>query len=131
MRLLTVECRSVLSTRFLALNPHGCVDFIYDSGGFNQYLDMLSAHISYWQSPSFATFVLLQLFSDFQKQAPTVVPTLASGEEGQTKAQQDVEGDGEDEKEDNDDSSSNDDSSNEEDARNKGFLAALLSSGIM
>lgn len=39
---------------------------------------MLSAHISYWQSSSFATFVLLQLFSDFQgeKETPTIVPAM-------------------------------------------------------
>jgi len=39
---------------------------------------MLSAHVSYWQSNSFATFVLLQLFTDFGngKEAPTIVPKL-------------------------------------------------------
>lgn len=64
--------------RFRALNPHGCVDFLYDSGGVNQYLDMLSAHISYWTSKSFAIFVLTQVFSDFesQKDLPTIVPKL-------------------------------------------------------
>lgn len=64
--------------RFRALNPHGCIDFLYDSGGMNQYLDMLSAHISYWTSKSFAIFVLTQLFSDFeaQKNMPTIVPKL-------------------------------------------------------
>lgn len=68
--------------RFRALNPHGCIDFIYDSGGYNQYFDMLSAHISYWQSKSFATFVLLQLFSDFEKQdeVATIVPSLEVNE---------------------------------------------------
>lgn len=49
--------------RFRALNPHGCIDFTYSSQNINQYLDMLGAHVSYWQSPSFSTFVLTQLFA--------------------------------------------------------------------
>lgn len=65
--------------RFRALNPHGCIDFIYSSGGI-QYLDMLSAHVSYWTSKTFASFVLTQLFTDFTQQgrAPTIVPRLVA-----------------------------------------------------
>lgn len=76
--------------RFRALNPHGCIDFIYSSGGI-QYLDMLSAHVSYWTSKTFASFVLTQLFTDFTKEdeAPTIVPRLVEGT--------DEEGEGEDE----------------------------------
>lgn len=43
---------------------------------------MLSAHISYWTSPSFSTFVLSQVFTDYssnstaEEPAPTLVPTL-------------------------------------------------------
>lgn len=46
----------------------------------NQYLDMLSAHVSYWTSKTFATFVLTQLLTDFEsdegRRAPTIVPAL-------------------------------------------------------
>lgn len=83
---------------FRALNPHGCIDFIYDSGGMNQYLDMLSAHVSYWTSKSFATFVLTQLFSDFTHpdDVPTVVPRLVTepgpqgDDDGDVDSQKDV-----------------------------------------
>ncbi|UZJ52696.1 hypothetical protein CBS101457_002016 [Exobasidium rhododendri] len=51
--------------RYRAINPHGCLDFIHESGGFNQYIDMLSAHTMYWSSENFANFLLVQLFGDF------------------------------------------------------------------
>lgn len=76
--------------RFRALNPHGCIDFTYSSQSINQYLDMLGAHVSYWQSPSFSTFVLTQLFAgpgfdegkseeeaqENKESIPTIVPEL-------------------------------------------------------
>ncbi|ODO01590.1 hypothetical protein I350_06410 [Cryptococcus amylolentus CBS 6273] len=49
--------------RFSALNPHGNVDFYLPSAGVSEYLDMLTAHLSYWTDPSFAAFVLAETFS--------------------------------------------------------------------
>ncbi|KAL8292387.1 hypothetical protein RQP46_000999 [Phenoliferia psychrophenolica] len=49
--------------RFKALNPRGCIDFYLPSEGYNQYLEALSAHGSYWYDQRFATFTLLSLFS--------------------------------------------------------------------
>ncbi|CEH12163.1 Phosphatidic acid-preferring phospholipase A1, contains DDHD domain [Ceraceosorus bombacis] len=74
--------------RFRALNPHGAIDFFFETKGFNEYLDMLSAHVSYWTSPSFSRFVLSQLWTDYagpeskrqdaseQEPPPTIVPQL-------------------------------------------------------
>lgn len=97
--------------RFRALNPHGCIDFTFESGGY-QYFEMLSAHVSYWTSKTFATFVLTQLLTDYTsaaaaRSAPTLVPTL------------DVdEGDGAEEEEGGEQSAGSDDSKgSEEDAR--------------
>lgn len=63
--------------RFRALNPHGCIDYVIESGRvyqvrrrtraplahrqFTQYIDMLRAHMSYWTSVPFANFLLRQL----------------------------------------------------------------------
>ncbi|OXC69532.1 hypothetical protein AYX13_01699 [Cryptococcus neoformans] len=49
--------------RFSALNPHGNVDFFLPSAGVNEYLDMLTAHLSYWTDSSFAAFLLTEIFS--------------------------------------------------------------------
>ncbi|KAK4702406.1 hypothetical protein P7C70_g3817, partial [Phenoliferia sp. Uapishka_3] len=49
--------------RFKALNPRGCLDFYLPSEGYNQYVDALSAHGSYWFDTRFATFCLLSLFA--------------------------------------------------------------------
>lgn len=45
-----LRCRGELMRllRFKALNPRGCLDFYLPSEGYNQYLDSLSAHGSYW-----------------------------------------------------------------------------------
>lgn len=71
--------------RFHALNPFGCLDFVLDSEGLSEYLDMLSAHNSYWTNEvsvcacqellvltpsflqSFNLFVLACLFTDESK----------------------------------------------------------------
>ncbi|KAK8843436.1 hypothetical protein IAR55_007093 [Kwoniella newhampshirensis] len=49
--------------RFSALNPHGNVDFYLPSAGVSEYLDMITAHLSYWSDPSFAAFLLAEVFS--------------------------------------------------------------------
>ncbi|RSH95396.1 hypothetical protein EHS25_000483 [Saitozyma podzolica] len=49
--------------RFSALNPHGNVDFYLPSAGVSEYLDMITAHASYWSDPSFAAFLLAETFS--------------------------------------------------------------------
>ncbi|WVW79053.1 hypothetical protein I302_101016 [Kwoniella bestiolae CBS 10118] len=49
--------------RFSALNPHGNVDFYLPSAGVSEYLDMITAHLSYWTDPSFAAFLLAEIFS--------------------------------------------------------------------
>ncbi|RXK37136.1 hypothetical protein M231_05587 [Tremella mesenterica] len=49
--------------RFSALNPHGNLDFYLASAGMSEYLDMITAHASYWTDPSFAAFLLAEVFS--------------------------------------------------------------------
>ncbi|KAE8222171.1 hypothetical protein CF319_g4589 [Tilletia indica] len=51
--------------RLNALNPHGRIDFVIPSDGLSEYIEMLGAHISYWTSSAFASFILAQTFSDF------------------------------------------------------------------
>ncbi|KIJ54720.1 hypothetical protein M422DRAFT_41955 [Sphaerobolus stellatus SS14] len=51
--------------RFAALNPHGTVDFQLNSEGtFSEYVDMLTAHTSYWKDPNLAAFILVELFAN-------------------------------------------------------------------
>ncbi|KAL7410798.1 DDHD domain-containing protein [Mrakia frigida] len=56
---------SLAEQRFLALNPHGSVDFFLPapSTSVSEYLDMISAHGLYWSDPSFAAFLLTEVFS--------------------------------------------------------------------
>lgn len=49
--------------RFSALNPHGNIDFYLPSAGVSEYLDMITAHASYWADGSFAAFLLTEIFS--------------------------------------------------------------------
>ncbi|WVR09184.1 hypothetical protein IAU60_006246 [Kwoniella sp. DSM 27419] len=49
--------------RFSALNPHGNIDFFLPSAGVSEYLDMITAHLSYWTDASFAAFLLAEIFS--------------------------------------------------------------------
>lgn len=54
---------------------------------------MISAHISYWTSAHFSTFVLTQLFADLtDRTTPTVVPEMAPpNEAGNERAQEEDE----------------------------------------
>ncbi|PWN47984.1 hypothetical protein IE53DRAFT_400894 [Violaceomyces palustris] len=91
---LLLEKLEQAERRFRALNPHGCIDFQLSSDGLSEYLDMLSAHVSYWTNDHFSTFVLTQLFSDWTSvETPTVVPHLErrgedGGEDGRDKGGQ-------------------------------------------
>ncbi|WVO15288.1 hypothetical protein L204_102944 [Cryptococcus depauperatus] len=49
--------------RFSAMNPHGNVDFFLPSAGVSEYLDMVTAHLSYWTDSSFAAFLLAEIYS--------------------------------------------------------------------
>ncbi|KAG8888357.1 hypothetical protein FRB98_007932 [Tulasnella sp. 332] len=51
--------------RFLALNPHGTVDYYLPSGigSFGEYVDMITAHSSYWSQESLAAFVMAEIFA--------------------------------------------------------------------
>ncbi|KZS90434.1 hypothetical protein SISNIDRAFT_475303 [Sistotremastrum niveocremeum HHB9708] len=50
--------------RFWALNPHGTLDFFLPSeGNISEYVDMLTAHSSYWGDPNLAAFVLSEIFA--------------------------------------------------------------------
>lgn len=49
--------------RFSALNPHGNIDFYLQSAGVSEYLDMITAHASYWADPAFSAFLLTEIFS--------------------------------------------------------------------
>lgn len=81
-------------SRFKALNPHGILDFTIESDGFNAYIDAIGAHMSYWTSPTFSTFVLSQLFlrqdenrgqTSIGDEMPSVVPELKAGEDKELK----------------------------------------------
>jgi len=51
--------------RFMALNPHGTLDFqLASEGSISEYVDMITAHSSYWQDPNLAAFVLVELFAN-------------------------------------------------------------------
>ncbi|KAG8931603.1 hypothetical protein FRC02_002478 [Tulasnella sp. 418] len=50
--------------RFAALNPHGTLDFYLPSeGNISEYVDMITAHSSYWNDPSLAAFVLTEIYA--------------------------------------------------------------------
>lgn len=51
--------------RFLALNPHGTLDYYLPSGTGNisEYVDMITAHSAYWSDESLAAFVLAEIFA--------------------------------------------------------------------
>jgi len=49
--------------RFHALNPHGTLDFRLPTEGLSEYVDMITAHASYWADPNFAAFLLAELFA--------------------------------------------------------------------
>ncbi|KAF8516819.1 DDHD domain-containing protein, partial [Hysterangium stoloniferum] len=58
--------------RFAALNPHGTLDFqLASEGSISEYVDMITAHSSYWQDPNLAAFVLVELFANQQDLART------------------------------------------------------------
>ncbi|CAD6912341.1 unnamed protein product [Tilletia controversa] len=72
--------------RLNALNPHGRVDFVIPSDGLSEYLEMIGAHMSYWTSTAFASFILSQTFSDFTSPPPTD-DNEPAGKAGLTRAQ--------------------------------------------
>jgi len=49
--------------RFQALNPHGTLDFQLPTEGLSEYVDMITAHASYWADPNFAAFLLAEIFA--------------------------------------------------------------------
>ncbi|KAG8812689.1 hypothetical protein FRC19_002992 [Serendipita sp. 401] len=50
--------------RFAALNPHGAIDFyLPGEGGISEYVDMITAHSSYWGDSSLAAFILAEIFA--------------------------------------------------------------------
>ncbi|KAF8312978.1 hypothetical protein DL93DRAFT_1212391 [Clavulina sp. PMI_390] len=62
--------------RFLALNPHGTLDFyLPGEGGISEYLDMLYAHSAYWNDPSFASFIQTEIFASKTDMVRTSVGT--------------------------------------------------------
>lgn len=87
-------------SRFKALNPHGILDFTIESDGFNAYIDAIGAHMSYWTSPTFSTFVLSQLFlrqdenrgqTSIGDEMPSVVPELKTGEDQELEDEEETE----------------------------------------
>jgi hypothetical protein len=50
----------IAEKRMFLLNDNGQIDFFLNSGGI-QYLDMLGAHSSYWISPDFVRFLVMEL----------------------------------------------------------------------
>ncbi|EJD52265.1 hypothetical protein AURDEDRAFT_181761 [Auricularia subglabra TFB-10046 SS5] len=50
--------------RFAALNPHGTLDFYLPSDGLSEYLDMVTAHMSYWSDATLASFILAEIFAE-------------------------------------------------------------------
>ncbi|KAL5482713.1 hypothetical protein ACEPAI_9307 [Sanghuangporus weigelae] len=50
--------------RFMALNPHGTLDFVLPSeGNLSSYFDMITAHSAYWSDPNLAAFILAEIFA--------------------------------------------------------------------
>ncbi|KAF9516435.1 hypothetical protein BS47DRAFT_662714 [Hydnum rufescens UP504] len=50
--------------RFQALNPHGTLDYTLPSeGNISEYVDMITAHSSYWSDASLVAFVLAEIFA--------------------------------------------------------------------
>ncbi|KAG8813486.1 hypothetical protein FRC17_001553 [Serendipita sp. 399] len=50
--------------RFAALNHHGAIDFyLPGEGGISEYVDMITAHSSYWGDSSLAAFILAEIFA--------------------------------------------------------------------
>ncbi|KAL5520107.1 hypothetical protein ACEPAG_1767 [Sanghuangporus baumii] len=50
--------------RFMALNPHGTLDFVLPSeGNLGSYFDMITAHSAYWSDPNLAAFILAEIFA--------------------------------------------------------------------
>ncbi|KAL5524599.1 hypothetical protein ACEPAF_9739 [Sanghuangporus sanghuang] len=50
--------------RFMALNPHGTLDFVLPSeGNLSSYFDMVTAHSAYWSDPNLAAFILAEIFA--------------------------------------------------------------------
>ncbi|PVF99520.1 hypothetical protein CPB86DRAFT_825001 [Serendipita vermifera] len=50
--------------RFAALNPHGALDFyLPGEGNISEYVDMITAHSSYWGDSNLAAFVLAEIFA--------------------------------------------------------------------
>lgn len=50
----------IAEKRMFLLNDNGQIDFFLSPGGI-QYLDMLGAHSSYWTSPDFVRFLVMEL----------------------------------------------------------------------
>jgi hypothetical protein len=50
----------IAEKRMFLLNDNGQIDFFLSSGGI-QYLDMIGAHSSYWISPDFVRFLVMEL----------------------------------------------------------------------
>ncbi|KAK0522882.1 hypothetical protein OC834_006115 [Tilletia horrida] len=73
--------------RLNALNPHGRVDFVIPSDGLSEYLEMIGAHMSYWTSTAFATFILSQTFSEFTPGPPKDGDGKPGSGSGQTREQ--------------------------------------------
>ncbi|KAF8334747.1 DDHD domain-containing protein [Cantharellus anzutake] len=49
--------------RFKALNSHGTLDYyLPGEGNLSEYVDMITAHSSYWNDPSLAAFILSEIF---------------------------------------------------------------------
>ncbi|KAK0547275.1 hypothetical protein OC846_004921 [Tilletia horrida] len=71
--------------RLNALNPHGRVDFMIPSDGLSEYIEMIGAHMSYWTSSAFATFILTQTYAEFAPGPPQDDNVPGSGK-GQTRA---------------------------------------------
>lgn len=64
---VSLDALAKAERRFRALNSHGTLDFYYSSSSgpsssFGEYFSMLSAHNGYWQSESFVSLVLSQVF---------------------------------------------------------------------
>jgi len=48
--------------RFKALNPHGTLDYVLPrQSNMSEYLEMLSAHATYWADPNLSSFILTEL----------------------------------------------------------------------
>ncbi|EJU03322.1 hypothetical protein DACRYDRAFT_99599 [Dacryopinax primogenitus] len=80
--------------RFKALNPHGTLDYVLPrQSNMSEYLEMISAHATYWADPNLSSFILTEISASkedlvrtglsIDEPVPVPVEGTGTGEEGE------------------------------------------------